>query len=83
MSDVTPQTDSPESGAAAAPAASAAAGDPPKPAFPPASATPTQRGPMDVRFDFNHGARVLLPEGDWRVMISDDAAYNVLFDTRL
>ena len=38
---------------------------------------------MDVRFDFNHGARVLLPQGNWRVMISDDAAYNVLFDTRL
>ena len=84
MNDVTAQTGSPELGSSTTSAASAAAGDPPKkPAFPPPAATPTELGPMDVRFDFNHGARVLLPQGNWRVMISDDAAYNVLFDTRL
>ena len=37
------------------------------------SETPTQEGPGGVRFDFNSGARVLLPKGEdqWKVRISD------------
>jgi autotransporter strand-loop-strand O-heptosyltransferase len=46
---------------------------------------PTQRGPRGVRFDFNDGCRVMLPEAEhpWRVRISDLDTGNVLFDTVL
>ncbi|MCQ8279444.1 autotransporter strand-loop-strand O-heptosyltransferase [Acetobacteraceae bacterium KSS8] len=52
----------------------------PKPAFPPPSAQPTQSGPLGIRFDFNAGARVLLPPGRrWRVRLRDLDTGNVLF----
>ncbi|HWF00835.1 MAG TPA: autotransporter strand-loop-strand O-heptosyltransferase [Caulobacteraceae bacterium] len=44
---------------------------------------PTQAGPAGLRFDFNEGCRVLLPEGDWRVRFTDLASGNVLFDGRV
>lgn len=40
---------------------------------------PALQGPENIRFDFNHGARVLLPEGDWHVEISDEDTDNILF----
>ncbi|MEB5920772.1 autotransporter strand-loop-strand O-heptosyltransferase [Franconibacter daqui] len=40
---------------------------------------PTQQGPEGILFDFNDGARLLLPQGNWRVEISDDETGNVLF----
>lgn len=40
---------------------------------------PTQKGPLDILFDFNYGARVLLPAGAWHVEISDDDTGNILF----
>jgi len=41
-----------------------------------------------IRFDFNDGARVMVPEiapemGQWRVRLSDGVTSNVLFDARL
>jgi len=55
---------------------------PAKPAYPPAAATPTQEGPAGIRFDFNLGARVVLPvreTGRWRVRLSDLDTANTLF----
>lgn len=40
---------------------------------------PAIAGPAGIRYDFNDGARVLLPEGSWRVMILDDDSDNILF----
>lgn len=54
-----------------------------KPAFPPPASTPTQSGPQGIRFDFNDGCRVTLPEGDWRVCLRDVDTGNVLFETEL
>jgi hypothetical protein len=33
--------------------------------------TPTQAGPDNIFYDFNDGARVLLPEGKWHVRLLD------------
>lgn len=41
---------------------------------------PTQQGPAGLCFDFNAGARVWLPDGNWRVQLSDDSSGNILFD---
>ncbi|CAM3094289.1 autotransporter strand-loop-strand O-heptosyltransferase [Pseudomonas plecoglossicida] len=40
---------------------------------------PTQLGPLGIRYDFNDGARVLLPNGRWRVEIWDADTDNLLF----
>jgi autotransporter strand-loop-strand O-heptosyltransferase len=47
--------------------------------------TPTQDGPNGVKFDFNSGARVLLPKGGapWKVGISDLDTGNILFQTKI
>jgi len=79
-------------GAAAKPAVSgppkpgapgAAPAEPPKQHFPPPAAEPTQAGPEGIRFDFNFGARVLLPEagGPWKVRLSDRDTGNILYET--
>jgi len=44
-----------------------------------APAIPTQQGPDGIRFDFNDGARVLLPKGQWHVELWDEDTGNVLF----
>ena len=46
----------------------------------PPPAVPTQEGPLGIRYDFNYGARVLLPKGQWRVRIEDDESGNILFE---
>ncbi len=54
----------------------------PKPAYPPLASLPTQIGPEGIRFDFNEGARVLLPpreSGQWRVCLRDLDTGNILF----
>ena len=59
---------------------SGAAAEPVKdPFFVPAPDVPTQKGPKGIRFDFNDGARVLLPKGQWHVQLEDDDSGNVLF----
>ena len=46
---------------------------------------PTQAGPMGLRFDFNDGCRVLLPETGrpWRIRLSDLDTGNVLYEIEL
>ena len=34
---------------------------------------------MGIRYDFNDGARVLLPKGKWHVRITDEDSGNILF----
>ncbi|WP_370968008.1 autotransporter strand-loop-strand O-heptosyltransferase [Enterobacter wuhouensis] len=48
--------------------------------FIPPPVIPTQEGPLHVRYDFNDGARVFLPEGDWHVLLLDDDTGNILFN---
>ncbi|WP_206950959.1 autotransporter strand-loop-strand O-heptosyltransferase [Trinickia acidisoli] len=47
--------------------------------------TPTQQGPQGIRFDFNDGCRVVLPEGNgnWFVRLRDAETHNTLFETTL
>lgn len=55
-----------------------------KPAYPPPPDQPTQEGPLGIRFDFNQGARVVLPnrtEGKWRIRLSDRDTGNTLFQS--
>ncbi|WP_201478863.1 autotransporter strand-loop-strand O-heptosyltransferase [Escherichia coli] len=40
---------------------------------------PTQTGPENIRYDFNDGARVFLPEGNWHVRLLDADSDNILF----
>src|SRR5438105_541709 len=49
-------------------------------AYPPPAAAPTQEGPRGIRFDFNLGCRVTVPEGDWHVRLSDLDTGNILFE---
>jgi len=74
--------------AAAAPAAALSAPratSEAKRAYPSAAAMPTQLGPRGVRFDFNEGARVLLPKAEqpWQVRLRDLDTGNILYETRL
>ncbi|HEY1259028.1 MAG TPA: autotransporter strand-loop-strand O-heptosyltransferase [Stellaceae bacterium] len=74
-----------QSESAAAPSASesgsAAAAAPGPWAYPAPAATPTQEAPAGIRFDFNLGARVTLPPGEWRVRLRDLDTGNTLFET--
>jgi len=52
--------------------------------YPAPAILPTQEGPKGIRFDFNQGTRVLLPnrsEGKWRVRLRDLDTGNILFQT--
>ncbi|RQR65544.1 autotransporter strand-loop-strand O-heptosyltransferase [Burkholderia sp. Bp9125] len=40
----------------------------------------TQKGPGGIRFDFNDGCRVTVPEGDWRIVLRDAETDVTLFD---
>src|SRR5580698_9014870 len=55
-----------------------------KPPYPSPASTPTQAGPNGIRFDFNQGARLVLPnrtEGKWRVCLRDLDTGNILFQS--
>ena len=73
--------------AAPAPAAEPEQGAsaPIKRAYPAPAEMPTQEGPHGMRFDFNDGCRVHLPEGEhpWRVRLTDLDTGNILFETEL
>jgi len=73
----------PEDSALSAP--QSASPDAPKRAYPAPAEQPTQEGPHGIRFDFNDGCRVMLPEGahPWRVRLSDIDTGNVLFETEI
>jgi autotransporter strand-loop-strand O-heptosyltransferase len=52
--------------------------------FPPPAERPTQMGPCGILYDFNHGARVLLPvraDGKWRIRLRDLDTGNILFQS--
>jgi autotransporter strand-loop-strand O-heptosyltransferase len=52
--------------------------------YPLPASLPTQDGPEGIRFDFNLGARVLLPprtDGQWRVRLRDLDTGNILYET--
>jgi hypothetical protein len=70
-------------GASASGPASTSAEPPPKPHFPLPAELPTQGGPNGLRFDFNFGARVVVPDGkgSWRIRLSDIDTGNVLYET--
>jgi autotransporter strand-loop-strand O-heptosyltransferase len=77
--ELAPVLSSTDADAPAAPAA-----EPVKSTFPPASDRPTQHGPDGILFDFNHGARVLLPgrdNGKWRIRLRDLDTGNILFQS--
>lgn len=86
-----PPAGAPEPSAASAPAepsATSAGGAPPqvasgapRSAYPAPAEIPTQEGPRGIRFDFNLGARVVVPQGNWRVRLSDLDSGNILFET--
>jgi autotransporter strand-loop-strand O-heptosyltransferase len=72
--------------AGAAVGSSSGASEPPqKPHFPPPAELPTQLGPDGLRFDFNFGARVAVPEagGPRRIRLSDLDTGNVLYETTM
>ena len=52
---------------------------PQNPFIVPIPAIPTQAGPKGIRYDFNDGARVLLPKGQWHVQIEDAESDNIIF----
>jgi autotransporter strand-loop-strand O-heptosyltransferase len=58
---------------------------PPKRAYPAPAEVPTQQGANGLQFDFNDGARVVLPETQhpWRVRLSDLDTGNTVFETEL
>ena len=62
---------------------SSAPTEPPKQNFVPAPELPTQLGSHGIRYDFNDGCRLLLPEGNWRVRISDLDTGNIVFETNI
>jgi autotransporter strand-loop-strand O-heptosyltransferase len=56
----------------------------PRPSYPPAPSKPTQNGPRGITYDFNNGARVLLPtreRGKWRIRLRDLDTGNILFQS--
>jgi autotransporter strand-loop-strand O-heptosyltransferase len=56
----------------------------PKSAYPAPAELLTQEGPHGLRFDFNDGCRVVVPERGvpWRVRLSDLDTGNILFETK-
>lgn len=69
---------------AASPAVSSLAPEE-KRAFSAPASLPTQVGPLGIRYDFNDGCRVLIPQGEkpWRVRLYDLDTCNILFETTL
>jgi autotransporter strand-loop-strand O-heptosyltransferase len=52
-----------------------------RPAYPPPAEQPTQSGPAGLLYDFNMGARVTVPQGNWRVQLRDLDTDNILFES--
>jgi autotransporter strand-loop-strand O-heptosyltransferase len=53
--------------------------------YPDTAPTPVLLGPQDIRYDFNDGARVMLPNRDnltWRMTLRDLDTGNILFQSR-
>jgi autotransporter strand-loop-strand O-heptosyltransferase len=52
-----------------------------KRAYPVAASVPTQTSTYGIRFDFNDGCRVELPEGKWHLRLRDLDTGNILYET--
>ena len=68
-------------GELSAASSAAAEGAKDKRAYPPPTAVPTQSGGEGIRFDFNDGCRLTLPEGKWHVRLRDLDTGNILYET--
>jgi autotransporter strand-loop-strand O-heptosyltransferase len=66
---------------AIAPQESATEAKPVKRAYPPPASVPTQVGAKGIRFDFNSGCRLVLPEGQWHAQLRDLDTGNILYET--
>jgi autotransporter strand-loop-strand O-heptosyltransferase len=79
----TPEQDAPAPASVSQPETQAgqSTARPAPPAFPAAAARPTQAGPHGLRYDFNFGARLVLPEGNWAAVLRDLDTGNILFTT--
>jgi autotransporter strand-loop-strand O-heptosyltransferase len=68
-----------------APAVGSASAAQPKHAYPLPAEVPTQHGPSGLRFDFNSGCRLTLPQAahPWKVRFSDLDTGNVLYQTEM
>jgi autotransporter strand-loop-strand O-heptosyltransferase len=64
-----------------APQAPAVEPKPVKRAYPAPASIPTQGGAQGIRFDFNDGCRVVLPQGQWHVRLRDLDTGNILYET--
>jgi autotransporter strand-loop-strand O-heptosyltransferase len=64
-----------------APERAEAVAKPEKRAYPAPASLPTQNGARGIRFDFNDGCRVVLPEGKWHVRLRDLDTGNILYET--
>ena len=74
----------PESAAAPPPPADSASAQPDKRPYPPPAEMPTQEGPMGIRFDYNDGCRVFLPDGGkWKIRLRGNDTGNIQFQTAL
>jgi autotransporter strand-loop-strand O-heptosyltransferase len=53
--------------------------------YPAPAGLPTQEGPKGIRFDFNDGCRVALPDAaePWKVRLSDLDTGNILYETEI
>src|SRR5580693_4037148 len=65
----------------AAPQESPAEAKTQKRAYPAPASLPTQSSAKGIRFDFNDGCRVVLPEGKWHVRLRDLDTGNILYQT--
>jgi autotransporter strand-loop-strand O-heptosyltransferase len=54
-----------------------------KRAYPAPASLPTQAGPHGIRYDFNDGCRIVLPEGAWHVRLRDLDTGNILYETEI
>jgi len=81
LDQIEPATAKPDASAVSSSASSAGASERKAP-YLPAPAEPTQIGPLGIKYDFNAGARVFLPDrtrGSWRIQLSDLDTGNILF----
>jgi autotransporter strand-loop-strand O-heptosyltransferase len=53
----------------------------PKRAYPAPAPIPTHSGALGIRFDFNDGCRVALPDGQWHLRLRDLDTGNILYET--
>lgn len=61
----------------------AVSGETPPSGLNPPALRPTRQGPLGIRYDFNRGMRVELPEGKWRIQFRDTVADCVVYNVEV